>query len=99
MPETPSTPPENPNDDDFRAPESESFWQLVEHVMDQMRGHVIVAIGLVGFMFFYGMINSTLFLVGRPLSTFEYPIGVIFGIAGSLAVTAFILRIKYRRKK
>ncbi len=99
MPETPSTPPDNRNDDDFRAPESESFWQLVEHIMDQMRGHVIVAIALVAFMFFYGMINSTLFLVGRPLTTFEYPIGVLFGAGGSIAVTAFILRIKYRRKK
>ena len=99
MPETPSPLPPPVNDKDFRAPESESFWQLVEHVMDQMRGHVIVAIALVGFMFFYGMINSTLFLVGRPLSTFEYPIGVLFGISGSIAVIAFILRIKYRRKK
>lgn len=98
MSENPS-PPTDPNDNDFRAPESESFWQLVEHVADQMRGHVIVAIGLVAFMFFYGMINSTLFLVGRPLDTFEYPIGVAFGATGSLVTMALILRVKYRRRK
>ena len=93
----PPRPPQKP-DDDFDAPESESFRKLVHHVIDEMPGHVIVAFFLVAFMFFYGMANSLFKLTGRELASLDYPLGVISGAVGSIVTTAFILRVKYRKK-
>jgi hypothetical protein len=102
MPDTPPRPPPKPADapdpDDFDAPESESFRKLVRHVIDAMPGHVIVAVFLVAFMFFYGMADSLLKLAGRELASLEYPLGVITGTVGGIVTTAIILRIKYRKK-
>lgn len=99
MSDSASHPPEKPdNDDNFDAPESESFRKLVHHVIDEMPGHVIVAFFLVAFMFFYGMANSLLKLAGRELATLEYPLGPISGAVGSVVTTALILRVKYRKK-
>lgn len=96
MPEYPTSPP--PPDDDFEAPESDSLRKLVRHVIDEMPGHVIVAVALVAFMFFYGMANSLLKLTGRELASLDFPLGVLTGALGSLALTTGILRVKYRRK-
>ncbi|MCU0792819.1 MAG: hypothetical protein MUE42_08225 [Opitutaceae bacterium] len=90
--------PRPPKDDDFHAPESASFRKLVEHIIDEMRGHVIVAFFLVAFMFFYGMANSLFKLTGRELASLDYPLGVISGAVGSTLCTAWILKVKYRRK-
>jgi hypothetical protein len=43
------------SDDDFDTPQSDSLRKLMRHVIDEMPGHVIVALLLVAFMFFYGM--------------------------------------------
>ncbi len=98
---TPPPAPEPPrrDDDDFEAPESDSLKKLVRHLIDEMPGHVIVAIALVAFMFFYGMANSLFKLSGRDLASIDFPLGVVTGLVGSTALTVAILRVKYRRKK
>ncbi|MBC8011328.1 MAG: hypothetical protein H7067_14670 [Burkholderiales bacterium] len=100
MPAPAPRPPQKPDDknDDFDAPESETFRKLAHHVIDEMPGHVIVAFFLVAFMFFYGMANSLFKLTGRELASLDYPLGVISGAVGSIVTTLLILRIKYRKK-
>lgn len=93
------TPPRPRRDDDFEAPESESLRKLVRHVIDEMPLRVVVAIFIVGVMFFHGMTNSLLKLAGRELASFEQPVGLIAGLVGSTALTLAILRVKYRREK
>lgn len=85
-------------DPDFEAPESDSLKKLVRHIVDEMPGHVTVAIALVAFMFFYGMANSMFKLTGRELASLDFPLGLVSGTVGSLSVTGLILRIKYRKK-
>jgi hypothetical protein len=99
-PPPPSPPPEPPrrDDDDFEAPESDSFKKLVRHIIDEMPGHVIVAVALVAFMFFYGMANSLFKLSGRELASIDFPLGVVTGLVGSVGLTAWILCVKYRRR-
>ena len=99
-PSTPPPPPEPPrrHDDDFEAPESDSFKKLVRHIIDEMPGHVVVAIALVAFMFFYGMANSLFKLSGRDLASIDFPLGVVTGLVGSVTLTVLILRVKYRKK-
>jgi hypothetical protein len=94
------TPPEPPlHDEDFEAPESDSFKKLVRHIIDEMPGHVIVAITLVAFMFFYGMANTLFKMTGRDLASIDFPLGVVTGAVGSIALTSLILRVKYRRRR
>jgi hypothetical protein len=97
-PETPP-PPRPDDDDDFEAPESDSLKKLARHVIDEMPGHVIVAVAMVAFMFFYGMANSLFKLTGRDLASLTFPLGLVSGLLGSVLLTAQILRVKYRRKK
>ncbi len=85
-------------DDHFDAPESASFRKLVHHIIDEMPGHVIVAFFLVGFMFFYGMANSLFKLTGRELASLDFPLGLVSGAVGSLACTAYVLMVKFRKK-
>ena len=92
------SPPSPPPEDDFEAPESASFKKLVRHVVDEMPAHVIVAVAMVAFMFFYGMAISGLKLFGREIASIGFPVGPVFGAAGSLALTIAILRIKLRKK-
>lgn len=93
----PPAPPDD-QDDDFEAPESSSLKKLAIHVIDEMPGHVVVAVALVSFMFFYGMANSLFKLTGRELASLDFPLGVVTGATGSFVVTALILRVKYRKK-
>lgn len=97
-PPPPPPPPAPRRDDDFEAPESESLKKLVRHIIDEMPGHVIVAIALVAFMFFYGMANSLFKLSGRDLADIDFPLGVVTGLVGSITLTVLILRVKYRKK-
>lgn len=97
-PPPPPIPPPPRDDEDFEAPESDSLKKLVRHVIDEMPGHVIVAVALVAFMFFYGMANSAFKLSGREIASVEFPFGVVTGAVGSLALTVLILSVKYRKK-
>lgn len=85
-------------DPDFEAPESDSLRKLIRHIVDEMPGHVIVAVTLVAFMFFYGMANSFFKLTGRDIASIEFPFGVVTGAVGSLSLTLAILLVKYRKK-
>jgi hypothetical protein len=98
-PPPPPSPPEPPlHDDDFEAPESDSLKKLFRHIIDEMPAHVIIAITLVAFMFFYGMANTLFKMTGRDLASIDFPLGVVTGAVGSIVLTALILRVKYRKK-
>jgi hypothetical protein len=84
--------------DDFEARESDSLSKLARHIAAEMPAHVIIAIAMVAFMFFYGMINSLVYLTGRTLASFTFPLGAVVGATGSVVVTALILRLKYGRR-
>ena len=92
-------PPRRP-DPDFEAPESEPPGKLVRHVVDQMGPHVIVAVAMVAFLYFYGMASVLYkFWTGRDFASLDFPLGVVSGATGAAAVSALLLAIKYRRKK
>lgn len=109
-PPPPSRPSASSREDDFEAPESASFKKLVHHVIDEMPGHVIIAVAMIAFMFFYGMANSVrmalgarldaLFLEwsGKTLGANNPALGPWAGLVGAVVLTAAILRIKYRKK-
>lgn len=86
------------NDDEFDAPESSSVRKLIEHIIDEMPPHVVIAVFMVAFLFFYGMAGSLFALTGRNLSTLDFPLGLVCGAVGAVVTTALILRVKYRRK-
>jgi|GEM_PF-1342584 hypothetical protein len=106
----PSSRPPFPSDDDFDAPESSSFKKLVHHIIDEMPGHVTIAVAMVAFMFFYGMANSVQKLVAAPLDAlflkwFDKHLGATSpavgpwtGLLGAVLITIAILRVKYRKK-
>lgn len=75
-----------------------SAHKVLLHFIREMSWSMLIALGLVGFMFFYGLINSLIKLSGRDVSTVDFPAGPVIGAlsAGLLVAIAAILKLRQR---
>lgn len=88
--------------DDSEPHETESVFTTVrdfsDRVIEEMPARVVAAIAFVAFFFFYGAAINLSKLTGRDLATIDFPVGLVSGAVGCVAVTLYIIVTKRRRR-
>jgi len=77
--------------------EPNTSWTLVRHFIREMSWPMLIAIGLISFLFFFGMINALIKFAGYEVASLEFPIGPIFGFTSALTLVVAGAIIKLQR--
>ena len=83
------TPPED---------EPNALWKLLVHFLDEASWPMLLAAGLVAFLFFYGATNALIKLLGRDVASLDFPLGPVVGALSALVVVVVGAAVKLRSK-
>lgn len=72
--------------------------KLLLHFIDEMSWPMLIPLGLVAFLFFYGVTNSVIKFTGREIASLGWPVGPVVGALSALLLVLVVTVLKLRQR-
>lgn len=72
--------------------------KLLLHFLNEMSWPMLFPLGLVSFLFFYGVTNSLIKFTGREIASLGWPVGPVIGALSALLLMLVVTVLKLRQR-